>query len=141
MTPSVIYPSEKGKLTLVVFAVTLLLLLGVLFLAAAESNMLAIIIVCIPLFFLASLWTGTYYRLDDTFLYYKYGPFKGKLAIASIREIIKNKTLWVGFRPALSTKGLIIRYEKWNEIYISPEHKEAFLAELLKRNAHIQIKE
>lgn len=141
MTQTTIYPSEKGMLVAGVFLASMLVLLSLFVLAIAQSKIAAVIILSMPLIFLAWLWAGTYYRIDDQYLYYKSGPFRGKIAIAAIREIVKNKTLWVGFRPALSQKGLIIRYDRWNEIYISPQHKEAFLKDILTRNEKISIKE
>lgn len=141
MVDDIIYPSEKSKITLAVFVIAILILLSILVLAFYEAKFLAIIFLLLPLVFLISLWTKTYYKIDDDFLYYRSGPFNGKVAISAIREIVRNKTLWVGFKPALSSKGLIIKYEKWNEIYISPRHKDKFLSELLKRNRHIRISE
>jgi hypothetical protein len=141
MRQSTIYPSEKGKLTFIVFGGSFLIILSLLMVALSEAKFLAIVLLGAPLLFLTWLWASTYYRVDDAYLHYTSGPFRGKIAITAIREIDKNKTLWVGFKPALSARGLIIRYNKWDEIYISPQHKDAFITELLKRNERIQVKE
>jgi hypothetical protein len=141
MLQPTIYPSEKGKLTIVVFAGSFLIILSLLMVALSEAKFLAIVLLGAPLLFLSWLWASTYYRVDDAYLYYTSGPFRGKIPVTAIREIVKNKTLWVGFRPALNTNGLIIRYNKWDEIYISPQQKDAFIRELLKRNEHIQVKQ
>lgn len=140
MLQPTIYPSEKGRLTLIVFLGSFLLLISLLIVALSEAKFVAIILLGIPLTFLTWLWLSTYYRVDNEYLHYTSGPFCGKIAVKSIKEVVRNRTLWVGFRPALSPKGLIIRYNKWDEIYISPQHKEAFLTELLKLNEQIQIK-
>ena len=48
--------------------------------------------------------------------------------------------MWAGLKPATATKGLIIRYNTYDEIYISPESNEAFIEDLKKINGNTQIK-
>ncbi len=45
----------------------------------------------------------------------------------------------IGLKPALSSKGCIIKYRKWDDIYLSPENQELFNAELLKVNPAIKV--
>lgn len=88
------------------------------------------------------LWIsfGTKYSLTNGFLDYQSGPIKGKIPIQSIRKIEINKTLWVGtMKPATSLKGLIIHYNRFDEIYISPDSNEKFVEEILKINPTIKI--
>ena len=87
------------------------------------------------------LWSyyGTYYELTQKYLKYNCGPIKGKIEINEIREIIKGKTLWVGLKPATARKGLIIKYRKFDEIYISPETNDEFINQLLEINDTIKI--
>jgi len=40
----------------------------------------------------------------------------------------------VGLKPATATKGLIIKYDKYNDIYISPDSNESFVEAILKIN-------
>lgn len=88
------------------------------------------------------LYFGTNYELSkENGLIYKSGPFNGKIDIDRITEIIRGKTLWVGFRPATSRKGLIIKYDKYNEIYISPKTNELFIDKILELNKEIKITE
>ena len=85
------------------------------------------------------MFFGTNYQLTKNELIYRCGPIKGKIKINRITEIIKGKTLWVGLKPATSRKGLIIKYDKYNEIYISPNTNESFIAELLILKSDIKI--
>ena len=87
------------------------------------------------------LWSyyGTHYELTQKYLKYNCGPIKGKIEINEIREIIKGKTLWVGLKPATARKGLIIKYRKFDEIYISPETNDEFISQLLEINDTIKI--
>lgn len=90
--------------------------------------------------FLLWLFFGTHYELSkkDGFIY-RCGPFNGKINTDRITEIIKGKTLWVGFRPATATKGLIIKYDKYNELYISPKTNETFINKILELKSDIKI--
>ncbi len=86
------------------------------------------------------LYFGTNYKLTkNNQLQYRSGPFVGEIDVDTITEIIKGKTLWVGLKPATAKKGLIIKYDKYNEIYISPKTNETFIQQILKRNKHIKI--
>ena len=89
--------------------------------------------------FLFWSYYGTYYELTQTYLKYNCGPIKGKIDINEIREIIKGKTLWVGLKPATARKGLIIKYGKYDEIYISPETNDEFISHILAINDAIKI--
>ncbi|AZQ57846.1 hypothetical protein EJ994_03145 [Maribacter sp. MJ134] len=88
------------------------------------------------------LYFGTNYELSKTDgLIYRSGPFNGKINTDRITEIIKGKTLWVGFRPATARKGLIIKYDNYNELYISPKTNETFITKILELNSGIKISE
>ena len=90
------------------------------------------------------LWTykTTFYILKNDTLIWKSGPFKGKIDISKINKIEYHKgiivpTIW---KPALSHIGLIITYNKYDDIYISPEKSEQFITQLLETNPNITIK-
>lgn len=85
------------------------------------------------------IYFGTKYELTDTELIYRSGPLRGKIEIARIREIKKGKTLYSGLKPATAGKGLIICFQKYDEIYISPKTNDSFIEEILKRNKAIVI--
>lgn len=88
------------------------------------------------------LYFGTNYEISkENGLIYRSGPFNGKISVERITEIVKGKTLWVGFRPATSRKGLIVKYDKFNEIYISPKTNELFIEKILELNGKIKITE
>ena len=86
------------------------------------------------------LYFGTNYELTKEHgLRYRCGPFRGEIHVDRITEIIKGKTLWVGFRPATARNGLIVKYDTYNEIYISPKTNESFIEKILKLNGQIKI--
>lgn len=73
-------------------------------------------------------------------LVYRSGPFQGRIAIDHIREIIVNCTSYSGIRPALARNGLLIKFKKYDEIYISPDNNENFLEAIQVLNPNIKIK-
>ena len=92
--------------------------------------------------FLFWLYYGTNYKLSkNKELIYRSGPFYGKIEINNITEIIKGKTPWFGIgpKPATSTKGLIIKYDKKKEIYITPKTNELFITKILEFKSDIKI--
>lgn len=104
-----------------------------------ESEYLDFLIILIFILFMFWLYFGTSYELKQKKLVYRSGPFKGKIQIDLITEIVKGKTLWVGFKPALARNGLIVKYNKYDEIYISPKTNETFIKKILEVNSKIKI--
>jgi len=85
------------------------------------------------------LYFGTEYELTQSELKYKSGPLRGKIALEKISEIIKGKTMWSGIKPATAKNGLIIKYGKYNEIYISPNTNDTFVSKILELKNDIKI--
>jgi hypothetical protein len=99
----------------------------------------------LPLFLLPILllwiYFDTYYKIEDNELIYRSGFVRGKIDILSVKEILKGKTMWSGLKPALATKGLIIKYNKYGELYVAPESNDEMISDLLKINPEIKISE
>ncbi len=89
--------------------------------------------------FLLWIFNSTKYELTNTHLNYQSGPITGKIQIDSINTIINGKTMWSGLKLATAKNGLIIKYNKYDEIYISPKTNEIFISEILKLNKNIEI--
>ncbi len=82
---------------------------------------------------------STSYELTASELRYKSGPIKGSININNISEIISGDTLWVGLKPATAMYGLTIKYDKFNEIYISPELNDEFIEKIKEINPDIEV--
>ncbi len=104
-------------------------------------SLIVFVIVLLTIVLLLWIYFGTSYEINQENFSYKSGPLKGKIAINRITEITKGKTKWSGIKPATAQKGLIVKYDKYNEIYISPKTNESFINELLKLNDEIRITE
>jgi len=85
------------------------------------------------------IYFDTSYRIESGKLKYKSGFLKGEIEIKAIREITKETTKWSGLRPALAKKGIIIRYNRFDDLYIAPESNDALISDLLKLNDQIKI--
>lgn len=87
------------------------------------------------------IYFGTYYKIDNRFLYHRSAIFRGKMKISSIRKITYHSGWYVPvlYRPATDIKGLIITYNKFDDIYFSPKDRDKFVKDLLKLNPEIEI--
>jgi hypothetical protein len=141
-----IFKSAVSKLNKYVYLASILLLLILTIPAFFDDNYTALIIISTIHFFLILflIWTykTTFYKIENTDLYWKSGPFKGKIDINNINRIEYHKgivvpTIW---KPALSHIGLIITYNKYDDIYISPEKQQEFIATLQHLNPNITFK-
>lgn len=61
-----------------------------------------------------------------------------KIEISKIRKIEKSNSILSS--PALSFDRIVIRFNKYDDIYISPKQKLAFIDELLSINSSIEVK-
>ena len=138
------FASRKDGLFITVIGVTTLLLI----LTISETlngdldwvNLSLVAFLLIITIFLVWIFLDTSYVLNENELRYKNGPIKGKIKLGAIKEVIKGKTRWVGlYKPATARKGLIIKYDKYDEIYISPKTNDLFIAKLLELNSEIKI--
>ena len=87
------------------------------------------------------MWYDTYYIIDGNKLFYRSAFLKGVVEIDAITEIIKNRKLFSGKKPSLSNKGLIIRYNKYDDIYISPKKIDEFIDALKAINNDFKVTE
>lgn len=93
----------------------------------------------LPFVLLIWIYSTTVYYLDSQYFYYQSAFLKGKIEVDKIKEIKQNTTLWSGVKPALATKGLIIKFG-YDEIYVAPKSNEQLTQALLKINSNIIVK-
>ena len=101
------------------------------------------LIILIPasasILFILSLYFNTYYLLNQDELYYRSGPFYGKISYSIIKEIQVDQTSYSGFKPALASKGIIVKYNSFDDIYISPNCNKTFVEALLERIPELKV--
>ena len=136
-----IYKANKNGL--IRYFLIFFFLLPLLSLLSAEETvsqrMLLFFLSSTPFGLLLWIYLDTYYQIQGGLLIYHSAFLGGKIEIAKIREIVKEKTMWVGIKPALATKGLIIKYNTFDETYIAPEDNNEMVDDLLKINPGIKI--
>lgn len=105
------------------------------------NNILLILPLVLPFLILFWMYSSTKYSIENTLLKYQSGFIKGVIEIKEIREITVGKTMWSGLKPALASKGIIIKYGKFDEIYIAPENNLEMVEDMLKIKPEIVIKD
>lgn len=144
------FRSRRDTLFTVLGTVLIAFLTGVVVLACLEipdnlpsdqifESYFPIIIVLLAGVILTSMFFFTKYELSSKYLRYRCGIISGKIEVGRIREIRVGETMWVGMKPATATKGLIIKYDKYEELYISPDSNERFVEAILKIKPDIVI--
>lgn len=93
--------------------------------------------------FMASIYFNTYYRIEEGKVIWVTGPIKGSLEIKEIREIKKADSMWEIsslIKPILSQRPLLLKYNKYDELPVSPVEEQEFITALLEVNAHILLR-
>ena len=102
------------------------------------SSLFMFLLLLTPFLFVSWVYFGTFYWIENGIFYYRSGFLKGNLEINQISRITKNKTSWSGVKPAMASKGLVIKM-KYDEVYIAPEDNEEVIRDLLNVNSGIKI--
>jgi hypothetical protein len=80
------------------------------------------------------------YTIEENKLKIKSIIFKKEFDIQKFKSIPRNKKRFIPTeKAALSSKGIIIRYSTYDEIFISPENEIEFIQELKNCNPSIEI--
>jgi len=103
------------------------------------EELITFVILAATTLMMISFYTHTYYRIDGDELRWQSSILFGKFSVSSILKVVVNQTLWVGIKPATARNGVIIYYNKYDEIYFSPADNEAFVAALLEINPEIEV--
>ncbi|WP_339886990.1 PH domain-containing protein [uncultured Flavobacterium sp.] len=140
-----VYKSKKSKRLNVIFILTFIIIIGVTIPALLNDigNEFYIVvgINLLTLLLLLSIILKTEYRIKNNQLYWQSGPFYGKIDIKTIIKIKHHDGIFVPtvWKPALSQVGLIITYNKYDDIYLSPQNEADFIVQLLEINPTIEI--
>jgi hypothetical protein len=80
-----------------------------------------------------SIYKTTFFRLDQHNLFCKSLVFKKEIPYSSIRKVEKQQGIYVGIKFSTAWKGIIVYYNKYDELLISPENEEIFIAKIHER--------
>ena len=143
-----VFKSEQSIFSYFIFIFLPGVMGGIAFFAPNDENdweglLIPLIIIGSILSFLIYSIFNTNYTISSTIFSYKCGFFNEKIDVQKIRKIEYNNSIFVPVTLKLgwSHKGLIINYNQYDDVYISPKNRDQFVAELLKNNPNIIIKE
>jgi energy-coupling factor transporter transmembrane protein EcfT len=133
-----LFRAKKDYTFLIVFLFVLLLYSGIsLFTIIYEDDYSVIWVFLIVLTFLAllfiSIYKTTYFRLDQHNLFCKSLIFKKEIPYSSIRKVEKQQGIYAGVKFSTAWKGIIVHYNKYDELLISPENEEIFIVKIQER--------
>lgn len=141
-----VYKSARSKRLNAIFIITIIIIIAATIPAIINKTIntgfyIVIGINILSLLLLASIALKTEYKIKNNWLYWQSGPFYGKIDIKRIQKIQHHNGIFVPtvWKPALSQIGLIITYNKFDDIYISPAKETEFIESLLKINPLIEI--
>lgn len=138
------YLSSKNTFTIAILWVLVVFFIGILILNFVEGNIPPIpVIMMLSLVIGFILWVllDTRYVIKNNFLLYRSGPIRGKVDITKIKSLKRFSGLNVPvmLKPALDTKGFIVTYNQFDDLFISPKMSDIFLEEIRKINPKIEV--
>jgi hypothetical protein len=135
--------SSKNIYTITILWAIVIVMAILLYLGMTEVHVPLLPVVLVSLVIALILWTllDTRYVIKQHYLLYRSGPFRGRIDIEKIKKIKYFSGLYVPvtMKPALDTKGFIITYNGFDDVYVSPVNRDVFLNELLKINPKIEV--
>ena len=111
--------------------------------ASPSSTLIIFILLAAITLFIGHLYFHTYYLLDDEYVYWHSGFFKGKLPIKEIKSIRKAASpleVHALIKPCLTMKPLLMKYNTYDELPVSPLEEEKFIETLKTINPNIVVK-
>jgi hypothetical protein len=102
-----------------------------------EVIIFGLIFLLIISFLISAIFT-THFTFESDYLLCKYSFWKHKIPFATIKKIERQESvLYGGWKMSTAIKGLIITYNSYDELLISPENEDEFI---IKLNSKIQHK-
>ncbi|MBA2875128.1 PH domain-containing protein [Thermaerobacillus caldiproteolyticus] len=112
--------------------------IGVIMLPSILNNkLITMIIMIVPALLLSWIWFDTGYKIEESKIMVKSGPYRKTINIKEISSVRTTKNPFAA--PALSMDKIEINYGNFEIVTISPKNKDEFIYQLQKRNPEIQI--
>jgi hypothetical protein len=111
---------------------------GVGFLMVYEKIWIGLALILLVIAFIGHMFATTYYQIDNRTLKIKCGFFFDKsINIDTIKEIKETSSSLSS--PATSLDRIVISYNKFDTVIISPKDKEAFTKHLTSINSTVKV--
>ncbi len=85
------------------------------------------------------VFRSTHYTFEPDTLLCRSLIFKRRIPYASIRKIEQHTSMYAGLKLSTSFRGILIHYNKYDELFISPAESDRFIALLKERNGGIVV--
>ena len=137
------YLSTKNTFTIGILWFLVVFLVSILIINIKYETISLVPFIIISLVIGLVIWIllDTRYVLKNNLLFYRSGPFRGRIDITKINKIKQHSGLFVpvSMKPALDTKGYIVTYNNNSDVFISPKKGDLFIKEILKINPKIEL--
>jgi hypothetical protein len=133
-----LFKTKKDYTLFFVFLFVFFLYLGISIFSIIYDNdysviwVFSIVLILLASFFI-SIYKTTYFRLEEDYLFCKSLVFTKEISYSSIRKIERQKGIYAGIKFSTAWKGIIVHYNKYDELLISPENEELFLEKITER--------
>ena len=127
-------------MTLIIFGTVAISVAAVIPLFFEEINVGTIItylVIGLTVWLVLGIYFRTFYTVEENIVKVVSGPFRWKVPISEITSIRSTKSILSS--PALSMDRLEIKYGNYKYIIISPEDKDGFVQQIVKRNEKVQV--
>ena len=139
------YKSDFGKINFFIPLFPAVLVSLIAFLSGDSIEMvlapIGILILLLSVLISVTFFT-TYYEIQENLLIVSLFFYKTKIKISEIRTIkYSNSIMKTNFyKPGCHHKGIEIVYHKYDDIFISPNNRDQFIAQLIEQNPTIEIR-
>lgn len=82
---------------------------------------------------------NTKYWIQGQSFFYRAGFMKGEVDVDAIKSIDVGTTRWLGERAALANRGILIKYNRYDDVFVAPKDAEELIHDLLALNPDIQV--
>ena len=101
-----------------------------------EALIFGLIFLLIISFLIAAIFT-THFTFESDHLLCKFSFWKKKIPYETIKKIERQESvLYGGWKMSTAIKGLIITYNSFDELLISPENEDEFIINLNSKIQH-----
>ena len=134
------FKTKKDSSFVLFFLFAFLLYSGIVIFSIITENDYTVIwpfsgvLLILALLFYSILKT-TYFVLEKEELICKSLFFKKTIPYSEIRKVEKQVGIYAGIKFSTAWKGLIVHYNKYDELLISPEQEDEFIKQIQKRKS------
>lgn len=135
--------STKNTFTIAILWILVVFFIAILIVNFEKGNFPPVPIIVLSIATALIVWVllDTRYVIKNNFLLYRSGPIRGKIDISKIKSLkrFSGLNVPVSLKPALDTKGFIVTYNQFDDLFISPKMSDIFVEEIRKINPQIEI--